>query len=244
MPIGNDGPESFRRNLVVYCVLVLSGTLLNIPLAAVIEKMLGIGVGKVSIANLQIIQATVFVYLVHRYYFYGNRPVPWKAISGKRDSLSLAHFSEYVVSQVERANASPENWPSSIHPSKSELLAAVAEQFTKTNSGYVASPMKVTLSPYQRFENGEWHLAATVVDANQNTLSNLDQFRQVIVLKIPVFTQFAIRNRAMLGTMLTSELTTEVVVPFLLTIFAGLAIVLRFFFPSMFGNIVSACQLV
>lgn len=65
---GEDSVPNFRRNLLVFCSLVLAGWILGIPVSAIVQKFVGVDFEPIAAWRLATVQTLAFLYFAHRYY--------------------------------------------------------------------------------------------------------------------------------------------------------------------------------
>lgn len=75
---GDDSVPNFRRNLLVFCSLVLVGWFLGVPVSAIVQKIVGVDFDPITPWKLVLVQALAFFYFAHRYY---TSPVGSKVFS-------------------------------------------------------------------------------------------------------------------------------------------------------------------
>lgn len=100
-----DSEDKFRRNLLVFCALVIVGVYLEIPLSKVLEQVLGIPLTDALPERLLVVQCAVFAYLVHRYYFANPDEGAVSKITTEINALALSKRYSFVAKEVEKSNS-------------------------------------------------------------------------------------------------------------------------------------------
>lgn len=231
----DDSAPVFRRNLVVYCSVIVFGAILQIPAATIIERLIGLDVGQVSPVSVWWVQVLIFLYLSHRYYF------------SKQSTLAIREFKITASTTLHSWKINDANL----------ILDRTKPKHTKFPKGFNISREDVfkRLNDSQdglfndenselRLDNpsflGDWRFEITPVLKTEIGVRTGDG--RFLQYEFSTGRQRWIRFRAYVDTVLTSEQTTEFFVPIVVSSLAGLALLFRRVDPSLLASVMHSCQ--
>lgn len=234
MAESDDSAPVFRRNLVVYCSIILFGVILEIPAATIIERLLGLGVGQVSPVRVWLVQVLIFLYLSHRYYFSKHSTLAFREFKATKAANRLSWKIKAAKSTLDKSRPRHTKFPTCFNLSREEV-------FEKLNAPY-EEPFSDENSELQ-LDNpsfaGDWSFEVTPALKSKNLVRAGNE--RILNFELPIGQQRWIRFRSNLDTVLRSEQTTEFLVPILVSSLAGVALFYRWVDPSLFASVMHSC---
>jgi hypothetical protein len=118
----NDVEVHFRRNLLVYCSVVLIGNFLQIPIENVLKKLLDIEPGTLDQHRIYLVQLILLSYLMHRHFFSASGRLLFSNLSAKSNELLRTRVRAYLAKLVAKCNAEQKPWPDGVQTTQESLL--------------------------------------------------------------------------------------------------------------------------
>jgi hypothetical protein len=240
---GDDSVPNFRRNLLVFCSLVLVGWFLGVPVSAIVQKIVGVDFDPITPWKLVLVQALAFFYFAHRYY---TSPVGSKVFStllseyrGLVDSQTYA-LANLVTKSREK---SEKVWHAWLSKSEQEVV----DEVNKVLEAEELDPVSVDAFYI------EFHGADRVVNSRTRFNTRLNVWRSFNRIGNPVVTHCEIsvpQNvyrsmciRTFVRVSLMTESLTEHIVPLVITALTMALLTYRLY-VSLSGYVsVSSCTL-
>lgn len=120
--LNDDIEGNFRRNLLVYCTVILAGNFLQLPVEKLMQKLLGIEPGQLDPVRVFVVQLLVFLYLSHRHYFSKAGRASWANIKAKQNELLREKVRIVATNLVEYSNREQGPWSNDIKQPRHGVL--------------------------------------------------------------------------------------------------------------------------
>jgi hypothetical protein len=224
---GEDSVPNFRRNLLVFCSLVLTGWLLGVPVSAIVQKIVGVDFEPIAAWRLATVQTLAFLYFAHRYY---TSPLGRHVFRdfqseyvGDRNSRSYS----LVFETLKDIHEEQVTWPKFLVKSKFQVI----DEVNALRAGLALIPLDS-----ERFsvefgspdgKEGDWTSfnARIRVWSSHQRFGNPDSVTSDI--KIPFLVSLKIRAQSFGAVFAMSGFLTEQIIPLFLTAGTFLLLVFR-----------------
>lgn len=153
MVLNEDVEANFRRNLLVYCTVILVGNFLHLPLENLAKRLLDIEATQLNPIRIFAVQCFVLAYLIHRHYFSKSGRLILTDLKDRQKKVQDGLVKRFAERLMSRSNQVKQPWPETVIDSQQKLFST----YQKNSS--VKHP-----SPEQRYDNFQLSFATNVHD--------------------------------------------------------------------------------